>query len=354
MTELSPDDHLQWIDAWRRDAEQRFLEADGDDPSPTVVAVISDVHANLSGLMTVLRSAWANGATEVWCLGDVVGRGPNAAECVEVLSRLGRILLPIWLMGNHEAAMLSLPSAPRERMDANSWNIVRRHQADCQRFVIVTSPLPGLITRAWPDHSIREATPGGPVAFAVHGGGSTSDRRPADIDNQEQDLTTTSEHGNSGRMLRYIDTPDDAADLFRDGMEIAKSSGKVAPSILLAGHTHVPRIFKWRRIGTLARPEAVDPVVFGHEYAFGDLPVFLNPGTCGGWSRDSTTPSTTYILLTFQATRSSYMFVQCAANYDAERLQMRSLGYPERTSAQLHDSAAETQVIRAVRETDSR
>ena len=349
MTELSPDDHLQWIDAWRRDAEQRFLEADGDDSSPTVVAVISDVHANLSGLMTVLRSAWANGATEVWCLGDVVGRGPNAAECVEVLSRLGRILLPIWLMGNHEAAMLSLPSAPRERMDANSWNIVRRHQADCQRFVLVTSPMPGLMRRSWPDHSIRETTPGGPVAFAVHGGGSTPDLRPAEVENQAQELTTPTEHRNSGRMLRYVDSPDDAADLYRDGMEVARVAGKIAPLILLAGHTHVPRIFEWRRIGTLVRPEAVDPVLFGHEYTLGDLPVFLNPGTCGGWSRDTTTPSTTYILLTFQPAMSSYMFVQCAATYDAERLQMRSLGYPERTSAQLHDSAAGTPVIRVVR-----
>jgi predicted phosphodiesterase len=52
------------------------------------IAVIGDVHANLVALRAVLDDAVRIGADEVYCVGDVVGRGPHPNEVVEELRRL--------------------------------------------------------------------------------------------------------------------------------------------------------------------------------------------------------------------------------------------------------------------------
>ena len=42
-------------------------------------AIISDIHSNLEALQAVLDIAKQN-VTEIYCLGDVVGYGPNPAN----------------------------------------------------------------------------------------------------------------------------------------------------------------------------------------------------------------------------------------------------------------------------------
>lgn len=49
------------------------------------IAVIGDVHANLPALRAVLEDIDRIGAEAVFCVGDVVGRGPHPAEVVELL-----------------------------------------------------------------------------------------------------------------------------------------------------------------------------------------------------------------------------------------------------------------------------
>lgn len=64
--------------------------------------VISDIHANLTALETVLDHA---GEVErVWCLGDVVGYGPNPNECIERVRNLPNVTC---LLGNHDAAAIN-------------------------------------------------------------------------------------------------------------------------------------------------------------------------------------------------------------------------------------------------------
>jgi putative phosphoesterase len=53
------------------------------------IAVISDLHANLPALRAVVDDAARIGCDELWCLGDVVGRGPHPNEVCEELRRLG-------------------------------------------------------------------------------------------------------------------------------------------------------------------------------------------------------------------------------------------------------------------------
>jgi predicted phosphodiesterase len=66
------------------------------------ILVLSDVHANFTALEAVLADAGEVDAT--WCLGDVVGYGPDPNECVAEIR--GRPNL-ICLLGNHDSAVLS-------------------------------------------------------------------------------------------------------------------------------------------------------------------------------------------------------------------------------------------------------
>jgi predicted phosphodiesterase len=77
-------------------------------------AVISDIHANLEALVAVLEDIEKQGITEIYCLGDIVGYGPDPQACVEIVSA-NNILS---VMGNHEAALFD-----DELIDAhfNEW-----------------------------------------------------------------------------------------------------------------------------------------------------------------------------------------------------------------------------------------
>jgi len=63
--------------------------------------IISDVHANLTALHAVLKDAQP--FDRVWCLGDVVGYGPDPNECIESIRSLPGL---ICVKGNHDAAIL--------------------------------------------------------------------------------------------------------------------------------------------------------------------------------------------------------------------------------------------------------
>ncbi|HVN53232.1 MAG TPA: metallophosphoesterase family protein [Anaerolineaceae bacterium] len=65
------------------------------------VMVISDIHANLTALDAVLEDAGPVDA--VWCLGDLVGYGPDPNECIARVRGLRNL---ICLVGNHDAAAL--------------------------------------------------------------------------------------------------------------------------------------------------------------------------------------------------------------------------------------------------------
>ena len=66
------------------------------------VLVISDIHANLSALETVLEDAGP--VDSVWCLGDVVGYGPDPNECVARIRGLRDLSC---IIGNHDAAAIN-------------------------------------------------------------------------------------------------------------------------------------------------------------------------------------------------------------------------------------------------------
>lgn len=67
-------------------------------------AIISDIHANLEALEAVLQDIRAQGIEEIYCLGDIVGYGPNPCECVDLVMDCKVVLL-----GNHDQGALFDP-----------------------------------------------------------------------------------------------------------------------------------------------------------------------------------------------------------------------------------------------------
>jgi predicted phosphodiesterase len=62
-------------------------------------AVLADIHANYKALEAVLDDIAAKGGVdEVWCLGDIVGYGPEPAECIKLLQMVN----PLCVSGNHD------------------------------------------------------------------------------------------------------------------------------------------------------------------------------------------------------------------------------------------------------------
>lgn len=67
-----------------------------------VKAIISDIHANLDALEAVLKDIKEQGITQIQCLGDVVGYGPNPIECCDRTREIAE-----WcLLGNHDEAVV--------------------------------------------------------------------------------------------------------------------------------------------------------------------------------------------------------------------------------------------------------
>ena len=66
------------------------------------IAVLSDLHSNLEALEAVLADLAAQGGVDqTWCLGDIVGYGPDPAETLEFV----RARVDVAIAGNHDYAV---------------------------------------------------------------------------------------------------------------------------------------------------------------------------------------------------------------------------------------------------------
>ena len=67
-------------------------------------AVISDIHSNLEALEAVLADISEQGISEIFCLGDIVGYGPNPRESIDRIMQCR-----VCLLGNHDQGALFDP-----------------------------------------------------------------------------------------------------------------------------------------------------------------------------------------------------------------------------------------------------
>ena len=82
-------------------------------------AIIADIHSNLAAFAAVLDDIerWG-GAEELWCLGDVVGYGPDPHECIELLCQTNHVCVA----GNHDWAAIGKIDTSEFNPDAAAAN----------------------------------------------------------------------------------------------------------------------------------------------------------------------------------------------------------------------------------------
>jgi predicted phosphodiesterase len=67
-------------------------------------AIISDIHSNLEALEAVLADIQQQEVTEIYCLGDIIGYGPNPRECIDLIMQT-----KVCILGNHDQGALFDP-----------------------------------------------------------------------------------------------------------------------------------------------------------------------------------------------------------------------------------------------------
>ena len=96
-------------------------------------AILSDIHGNLPAWNTVLSDLAVHKVDCILCLGDIVGYGPQPAECLKsVYSHATAMVL-----GNHDAVVGGRMSAESFNDRAGriiSWTQTRLGDKDCSLF----------------------------------------------------------------------------------------------------------------------------------------------------------------------------------------------------------------------------
>ena len=95
-------------------------------------AIIGDIHANLEAFRAVLNNIERQGGVEkVWCLGDIVGYGPDPHDCIELLRQTNHVCVA----GNHDWAAIGKISTALFSPDASAashWTAQQLGPADVE------------------------------------------------------------------------------------------------------------------------------------------------------------------------------------------------------------------------------
>jgi diadenosine tetraphosphatase ApaH/serine/threonine PP2A family protein phosphatase len=199
-----------------------------------MLAILSDIHANLEALQAVLEDIALQGATCIYCLGDTVGYGPDPCACLDLVATACQVTL----LGNHDHAALFGPISFRDYAQrAIAWTTKQLMAGDPAE---VARRL-GFLSRC--PHQHLEGS-----ALFVHG----SPRHPLD---------------------EYV-FPEDAADADRMAALFAQVEGRC-----FLGHTHVPGVFVQHQPGAsfgFSTPEQIGGVAH-----LDGLKALVNVGSVG-------------------------------------------------------------------------
>ncbi len=193
------------------------------------LAIISDVHSNLEALLAVLADARAQGVSDIYCLGDVVGYGPNPCECVDEIIRSCRVCV----MGNHDQAAL---------FDPDNFN--------------PTARLAVLWARDQLEH-------GGDLARA-----NARWDFFGEMPRRHSEGDWLMVHGSPRDPINEYILPEDIYNPRKMGRLF-----ELVPRYCFAGHTHIPGVFS---DGEFLVPDEV-----GGEYHLTDRKVIINVGSVG-------------------------------------------------------------------------
>lgn len=238
--------------------------------------IMADVHSNLTALKTVLEQVDPTDGTEFYCLGDVVGYGPEPNACINRLRSLDAHVLA----GNHDAAACG-------RLTTQYFNPFARQAVE------------------W---TTRELT--------------AENRRY--LENRPDRIQTSP-------FAFYHGSPLEPLTEYITGTHQAEQAVRKAPEPIVAvGHTHQPILF--RRSDGRFQPREVS----GNHREQGvptDEPLVLNPGSVGQ-PRDGD-PRAGYVRI--EETPESLNIHWKRVNYDVESVQekIRRHELPEKLASRL-------------------
>lgn len=166
------------------------------------VALVSDIHSNIEALDAVLRDIASKNVQRVFCLGDVVGYGPNPGEALDAAR-----CFDVVIKGNHDQAV--------------GFKIPKKFKVLAAKAAFWTR---------------KQLKPG--VASQV------GDRRRWDF--LRRNLKKTHAlgnillaHGSPVSNMDYIYDPEDAAEVFEHDLAGVR--------MCFVGHTHLPGMFLLQR-----------------------------------------------------------------------------------------------------------
>jgi len=224
--------------------------------------IISDIHSNLAALDAVLADAGS--FDKVWCLGDVVGYGPDPNECLERL----RDLPHTCVAGNHDWAALG-------KMNTEDFNPAAKKACQWTREQLSPSNLEYL-----------EALPKSLV---------------------EEDFTLV--HGSPRHSIwEYILYPSIAEANFEH----------FDTKFCLVGHTHVPVIYRDNPENPAQACDTVIPSL-NNPLVLGEERLIINPGSVGQ-PRDGD-PRASYAIFDSDRKRSDHTLEYRRVSYPIETTQ---------------------------------
>lgn len=248
-----------------------------------MIAILADIHSNFEALKAVFRDmaptsraagiAFGDarlklrGVNEIWCLGDVVGYGPEPNQCCQLVKEKAKYCL----LGNHDAGVLG-------GVDLNWFNIDAALAIEVNQKLLTKTNKKFL-------KSLKKNQKIGEILL-VHG-------------------------SPQGSVFEYVFTPGQARTAFLNFKE----------KICLNGHTHWPMVFK----------KTQDDLKISHLFSKKkvslkkDCRYIINPGSVGQ-PRDGD-PRASYLLFD----RKNLTIELKRVTYDIEKTQekMRKLALPQ-------------------------
>jgi predicted phosphodiesterase len=206
-------------------------------------ALISDIHSNLEALEAVFADIHNQEISEVYCLGDLVGYGPNPRECIDMIMQC-----KICLLGNHDQGAL---------FDPEGFN------SGAERAIFWTR-------------------------MQLEDGGSAIERQRrwdflGELPRNHQEDKFLFVHGSARNPLNEYVFPED----IYNRRKLEKIFALI-PRYSFQGHTHVPGVFT-------EQFQFLSPEEINHEYPLGEEKIMVNVGSVGQ-PRDGN-PKACYVVL---------------------------------------------------------
>ena len=187
-------------------------------------AIISDIHSNIEALSVVLDDIEKRGIKTIFCLGDVVGYGPDPKRCLDLV-----ISKTKWcVLGNHDYAGLYEPT---------NFNYAAEQASFWTRDTLETEEDAKARQRRW--------------EFL----GKLPMRRTWETKLNSEKVSIDFLHASPRRCINEYIFPDD---VFTNPMKIKTMFDKI-DHICFVGHTHLPGVF-------LDEPDFYLPEELGDRY----------------------------------------------------------------------------------------